>query len=169
MQQHSSSSTSAAFQALTPVPVVTVYVCVVAARQEMEPRQHSQVRCGIQTPFVGPHTRCLVYEALSNTKNNSSCYNWNSCVHHVQLSTPPGDQVTSRRGTLYHYIRYSCFEALAPDFSLGCNKVVALAILGAPLLQAGVVSSAAVQPPVHGPPPPFVGVRGPPAAGLPGH
>lgn len=36
-------------------------------------------------------------------------------------------------------------------------------------MQAGVISPAAVQPPVHGSAPPLFGARGPPAAGLSGH
>ena len=45
------------FQALAFVPVVTVYVCVVGAQQEIEPRQHFHAQCNDQTRIVGPHTR----------------------------------------------------------------------------------------------------------------
>ena len=64
------------------------------------------------------------------------------------------------------------FEALAlsPFLSLASKRAAfTCPPASRSILQAGVVSSAAVQSPVHGPAPPFFGACGPPAAGLPGH
>ena len=57
-EQHSSSRTTpAVFQRLAFVPAVTVYVSVVGAQQEIEPRQHFHVQRNNHAHVVGPHTR----------------------------------------------------------------------------------------------------------------
>ena len=71
IKQHSNNSTTpAVFQALAFVPVVTVYACMVGARQEVEPRQHFHVQLNNQTHVVGSHTRYA--KAYSSSKNSSS-------------------------------------------------------------------------------------------------
>ena len=96
MQQQNSSSSSmtpAVFQALVLLPVVTLYVTVVGARQEIEPRQHFHVQCINQTHMVGPHTRYSKHTAVA--KAVAHTYNWDVYVLPLVLiiKTPPGYEV----------------------------------------------------------------------------
>ena len=93
---------SAVFQARAFVPVLTVYMCVVGAQQEIEPQQHFHVKCKAQKHIVRPHT--------THTKNTVAAKN---AAAHISLviGMPmfplflrrPWDikSTPSRRGTLY--------------------------------------------------------------------
>ena len=70
-QQHSSSTTTAVLYAFAFVPVVTVYVRVVGAQQEIEPRRYFHVQCNDQTN-THRRTSYKVYKAYSSSKSSSS-------------------------------------------------------------------------------------------------
>ena len=77
MQQHDSSSgtTAAVLQALVFVPVVTVYVCVVGAQQEIEPRHHRHVKCRNQ-----PHVSSGLIQGIRSIQQEQQ-KQYNSSYH----------------------------------------------------------------------------------------
>ena len=88
--QHTSSSSSttpAVLQALAVVPVVTMYVRVAGAQQEVEPRQHVHVQWR-QTHNVGPHTRDTKHTAVA--KAVAHTYHGDAYVPTFGFATPPG-------------------------------------------------------------------------------
>ena len=87
----SSRPTAAVFQTLVLVPVVTVYVSVVGAQQDIETRRYLHVQCNNQTHIVGPHTRYMKHAAVAKAVART-CHR-KACVHHDILATPPGFQL----------------------------------------------------------------------------
>ena len=85
-----SSTAEACVLSYCLVPVVVVYVCVIGAQREIEPRQPFHIQCTNQSHIIQPHTKYTKHTAAA--KSAFHTYHWNACVPPFRPATPPGYQ-----------------------------------------------------------------------------